>query len=497
MAAWGATGVLGAAAGVGDAEAPRHRAHARAMGRWPLAIVCCAAGFAFTVVQDVGDWVSFSDHSLAPARGLRRTGPGLRRGARRRAAWPSRSPSGRRSRARSSASRGGSRSPGCRRSGWWRRCWWRALAVGAWALARARTAARAAVTSPASLTSAAANYLLGSENADGGFGAAPGQPSDQLYAGWAALGLASAGHDLNSARGRAGPAWTTSAQVRATRRRRRAGADDPRRPRRRAVGAVVRRPRPDRGAAAPLPGRRLDLGPGQPHRVRGAGAARRRGHGRERQDAAVAACASRTPTVASASPGAGGSSDIDDTGATLEALAGDHGRGACDVAGGGLPAPPAGPRRRLSLPARDGLQRPVDGVGDAGPRGRRRVAGHPAPRRRGLAAGLPRLAGGGQRRRALQPGRHPDTGVGDRRGADGDGGQAAADRRSGAAARARRSRRRAATPPPAPRRARPPPPAATATGARSVRLRTQRPIGTAPGAAPVITAQRNSQKSGA
>src|SRR6185312_13756437 len=57
--------------------------------------------------------------------------------------------------------------------------------------------ARAAVTSPASLTAAAANYLLGSENADGGFGAAPGQPSDQLFAGWAALGLASAGHDLN------------------------------------------------------------------------------------------------------------------------------------------------------------------------------------------------------------------------------------------------------------------------------------------------------------
>ena len=60
------------------------------------------------------------------------------------------------------------------------------------------TAARAAVTSPSSLSAAAANYLLGSENADGGFGPAPGQPSDQLYAGWAALGLASAGHDLNT-----------------------------------------------------------------------------------------------------------------------------------------------------------------------------------------------------------------------------------------------------------------------------------------------------------
>ena len=65
------------------------------------------------------------------------------------------------------------------------------------ALGSRSTVAHAAVTSPASLTSAAANYLLGSENADGGFGSAPGQPSDQLYAGWAALGLASAGHDLN------------------------------------------------------------------------------------------------------------------------------------------------------------------------------------------------------------------------------------------------------------------------------------------------------------
>ena len=49
--------------------------------------------------------------------------------------------------------------------------------------------------------------------------------------------------------------------------------------------------------------------------------------------------------------GAGGSSDVDDTGATLEALAGDHAAARCDVAGGGLPAPPAGPRRRLSRPS--------------------------------------------------------------------------------------------------------------------------------------------------
>ena len=41
--------------------------------------------------------------------------------------------------------------------------------------------------------------------------------------------------------------------------------------------------------------------------------------------------------------GGGGSSDIDDTGAALEALAGDGRRDAGEVARGGLPAPPAGP----------------------------------------------------------------------------------------------------------------------------------------------------------
>jgi Prenyltransferase and squalene oxidase repeat len=64
--------------------------------------------------------------------------------------------------------------------------------------ARAATPARAAAaTSTAALASAVTNYLLGSENADGGLGPAPGQPSDQLFTGWAALGLASAGQDLN------------------------------------------------------------------------------------------------------------------------------------------------------------------------------------------------------------------------------------------------------------------------------------------------------------
>ena len=57
MAAWGVTGIVGA----GLALVWR----GRTIGRWPLAIACCVCGFAFTAVQDVGDWITYSDHSLA------------------------------------------------------------------------------------------------------------------------------------------------------------------------------------------------------------------------------------------------------------------------------------------------------------------------------------------------------------------------------------------------------------------------------------------------
>ena len=49
--------------------------------------------------------------------------------------------------------------------------------------------------------------------------------------------------------------------------------------------------------------------------------------------------------------GEGGSSDVDDTGAALEALAGDRRAAAPRAARGRLPASPAGPRRRLSRPS--------------------------------------------------------------------------------------------------------------------------------------------------
>lgn len=63
--------------------------------------------------------------------------------------------------------------------------------------ALAPVAPAAAQASPASVARAATAYLLSAENADGGFGPAPGQPSGQMFSGWAALGLAAAGVDLN------------------------------------------------------------------------------------------------------------------------------------------------------------------------------------------------------------------------------------------------------------------------------------------------------------
>ena len=86
MAAWGAIGVLGALLA---------RATGGRIARWPLAIVCALAGYAFAAVQDLGDWVNFSDHSLAQLGVYVGRGTGFDLSTPR-AASPSRWPSGRR-----------------------------------------------------------------------------------------------------------------------------------------------------------------------------------------------------------------------------------------------------------------------------------------------------------------------------------------------------------------------------------------------------------------
>jgi hypothetical protein len=182
MAGWGVTGVIGAGVAV---------ATARRIGRWSLAIVCTVVGFGYTALQDVGDWVTYSDHSLAQlgvyvGKGIGfdavhaagclvfalALGPAmihsLSRFARRlQVTWrPAARPKVITILILSLIFVGwGAGSPGGPATG--------------------RADAQAAGTP--------SGYLLAAQNADGGFGASPGGASSQLYAGWAALGLAAAG----------------------------------------------------------------------------------------------------------------------------------------------------------------------------------------------------------------------------------------------------------------------------------------------------------------
>ena len=173
------------------------------LGRWPLAVVCCVVGFAFTALQDVGDWVTYSDHSASQLGATSGQGLGfdaihaagclvfalafgpalirsIQRFARRTAGQLGRAGWGR-APVIAVVVGGADRPPGG--SG-------RAAASAARLRAALALRRRPRCAAPRSPTCSAA------QNADGGFGAAPGQPSNQLYAGWAALGLASAGYDL-------------------------------------------------------------------------------------------------------------------------------------------------------------------------------------------------------------------------------------------------------------------------------------------------------------
>ena len=191
MAAWGLTGVIGAGLAV---------ATGRRIGRWTLALACTVVGFAFTVLQDVGDWVTYSDHSLAQlgvyvGKGIGfdcvhaagclvfalALGPAMihsltRFTTRLQVTW---SPAATRvlpilvvalTFAGWLAGQPGGTGGGVN---------WGATGAGA--------SAEAAGTPT--------GYLLAAQNADGGFGGAPGAASSQLYAGWAALGLAAAGQN--------------------------------------------------------------------------------------------------------------------------------------------------------------------------------------------------------------------------------------------------------------------------------------------------------------
>ncbi|MFZ0977424.1 MAG: prenyltransferase/squalene oxidase repeat-containing protein, partial [Solirubrobacteraceae bacterium] len=184
MAGWGATGVIGAGLAV---------LTGRRIGRWTLAIVCFVVGFGFTALQDVGDWVTYSDHSLSSlgvyvGKGVGfdfvhaggcfvfalAFGPALihsltRFRTRLNVTWVSAAPL----LAIAVVTVAGSASLGA----------WLASQPGGLGVGRAEAA------------STPAGYLLAAQNSDGGIGGTPGAASSPLYSGWAALGLASAGEN--------------------------------------------------------------------------------------------------------------------------------------------------------------------------------------------------------------------------------------------------------------------------------------------------------------
>ncbi len=181
MAAWGMTGIVGALLA---------RITKRQLGRWPLAIVCAFAGYAFAAVQDVGDWVNYSDHSLAQLGVYvgKGTGFDLIHAAGCLLFALAFGPALGRSIARFAT-----------------RLRVRWLPAGAATTLILCVLALAVIGGQAVAAGAPTGYLQSAQNSDGGFGGAPGQSSSSLYSGWAALGLASAGENPANVRHGGGP----------------------------------------------------------------------------------------------------------------------------------------------------------------------------------------------------------------------------------------------------------------------------------------------------
>jgi energy-coupling factor transport system substrate-specific component len=182
MVGWGGVGVAGALLG---------RVAGRELGRVPLAVACAVASAAYGAWMNVHLWVTYSgDHTLAALGGYFATslwfdvahvtgsilfclafGPVLVRAlARYRTRFEVR--------------------------------WIAAPAAASGLLLLILVAGTAAPTAHAAGEQADAaaarnsvRYLLDAQNDDGGWGAAPGQSSSQLYTGWTALGLAAAGRN--------------------------------------------------------------------------------------------------------------------------------------------------------------------------------------------------------------------------------------------------------------------------------------------------------------
>ena len=185
MAGWGAVGLFGALLA---------RVFGRDLGRWPLALACAVAGFAYGAFLDLHLWVLYAgQHTLAEylvlgGRGLPFNvahavgnlvfclafGPLLVRALQRYrdrldVVW------------RPLPASGAAAAVAL------------AIVLGGLAATGGRDAARAAAADP--VQSRAVTFLLRAQNADGGFGADRGRPSDQLNTSWAVMGLAAARRD--------------------------------------------------------------------------------------------------------------------------------------------------------------------------------------------------------------------------------------------------------------------------------------------------------------
>ena len=177
MCAWGGVGVGGALLA---------RAFGRELGRGALAVACGVAGAGYGVVMNLHLWVTYSgDHSLAKLGAIFATSLpfDLAHVVRQRRLLPR--SSARRSCARSAATGSASRSAGAPR----RRS--RPPLLAALVLADAAPLAGRRRRPRAR----ALSWLESAQNADGGFGGAPGQRSSGLYTSWAGLGLAAAGRN--------------------------------------------------------------------------------------------------------------------------------------------------------------------------------------------------------------------------------------------------------------------------------------------------------------
>jgi energy-coupling factor transport system substrate-specific component len=173
MAAWGGVGIAGALLG---------RVAGDRLGRLTLAAACAVAGLAFGAVMNFSTWVTYTgDHSLAAYGAIAGTavpfdvahavanvlfalafGPALLRALRR-----------------------------------FRRRFeftWHPAPVATVAVVAAAAGALLAAAPVAGAASPAA-YLQATQSSDGGWGGAAGQPSAQLFTGWAALGLAASGRN--------------------------------------------------------------------------------------------------------------------------------------------------------------------------------------------------------------------------------------------------------------------------------------------------------------